>query len=93
MRIVFVGFGLLGERLLTYALQDNIFAPDQRIEYHIFGDGIRFSAVHSSLSAIGDLVIFHEDPWYKNLDLLETAHNLLFDGMKKGQTSRPGQQK
>ena len=73
MRIVFVGFGLLGERLLTYALQDNIFAPDQRIEYHIFGDGIRFSAVHSSLSAIGDPVIFHEDPWYKNLDLLETA--------------------
>ena len=33
MRIVFLGFGVLGEELLSCALQDNIFHPDQKIEY------------------------------------------------------------
>lgn len=33
LQIVFLGFELLGEKLLEYALQDNIFDPKQRIEY------------------------------------------------------------
>lgn len=33
LQIVFLGFGLLGEKLLEYALQDNIFDTKQRIEY------------------------------------------------------------
>lgn len=47
MQIVFLDFGKLGEELLTYALQDNIFSPDQQFEYHIFGDGTRFTAMHT----------------------------------------------
>lgn len=73
MQVVFVGFGALGEQLLTYALQNNIFSPEQRIAYHIFGDGARFSAVHTGLSALGDPVIFHREMWYEDLELLETA--------------------
>ena len=73
MRIVLVGFGTLGERLLAYALLDNIFSPDQRLEYHIFGDGARFSAVHTGLALIGDPVIFHSEPWHDRLDVLEGA--------------------
>lgn len=73
MRIVFLGFGALGQNLLTYALQNNIFDPGQRIEYHIFGDGGKFSAVHTELSSISDPVLFHSEPWYQSLSLLQEA--------------------
>lgn len=73
LKVIFLGFGLLGERMLFYALQNNIFDASQRIEYHIFGEGIRFSAVHPELGSISDPVIFYEDPWYGHLPLLEEA--------------------
>lgn len=73
MKIVMLGFGLLGEKLLFYALQDNIFDPAQRIEYHIFGDGTHFSAVHPELASVSDPVMFYEDSWYGHLPLLEEA--------------------
>jgi len=77
MSVVFLGFGALGEKLLTYALQDNIFDPGQHIEYHIFGDGAEFSAVHTGLSSISDPVIFHGEPWYERLSLLEEAEMVI----------------
>ncbi len=77
MRLVFLGFGMLGERLLTYALQDNIFDPGQRIEYHLFGGGAEFVAVHTGLSAIGDPVIVHDEPWYESLPLVEGAQMVI----------------
>lgn len=73
MSVVLLGFGKLGEKLLTYALQDNIFDPDQHIEYHVFGGGTEFSAVHTELSSISDPVIIHDEPWYENRSLLEEA--------------------
>ncbi len=73
MRFVFLGFGRLGEELLTRALLNNIFDPGQCIEYHIFGDGRAFCGVHTQLSSISDPVVFHREPWYDQLDLLEEA--------------------
>lgn len=77
MQIVFLGFGRLGEELLRYGLLDNIFHPEQRITYHIFGDGSTFTAIHTQLSAIGDPVIFHKEPWYENIALLDGAAALI----------------
>lgn len=77
LRIVLLGFGSLGEEVLRYGLLDNIFAPEQRIEYHIFGDGAAFAATHTQLSSIEDPVIFHAEPWYESVDLLEGAAALL----------------
>ena len=62
---------------LTYALQDNIFDPGQRIEYHLFGGGAEFVAVHTGLSAIGDPVIVHDEPWYESLPLVEGAQMVI----------------
>lgn len=73
LKIVFIGFGALGEQLLYYGLLDNIFRPDQRLEYHIFGDGGRFSAVHTQLDQLEDKIFFHPEPWYDCLDLVEEA--------------------
>lgn len=77
MKIVFLGFGVLGEELLTCGLQDNIFHPDQKIEYHIFGDGDRFMAIHPGLLSIDDPVIFHREPWYEQPALLEEAQRVI----------------
>lgn len=73
MKVVFIGFGLLGEQLLSYALQNNIFDPHQHIEYHVFGDGRHFLGVHRELSAVSDPVVFHDEPWYEQIPLLEEA--------------------
>lgn len=73
MDIVFLGFDELGEQLLSTALQQNIFHPDQFIAYHIFGNDNGFIATHRQLSEIGDPVNFYDHPWYEALDLLEQA--------------------
>ncbi len=77
LRIVLLGFGKLGEELLLRGLQSNIFSPDQCIAYHIFGGEDRFAAVRRGLSAMEDPVIFHREPWYAQLQLLEEADLLL----------------
>lgn len=77
MQIIFLGFGKLGEELLTYALQNNIFSPDQQFEYHIFGDGARFTATHTQLNAISDAIVFHSEPWHESIPLLERAQAVI----------------
>ena len=61
------------EELLFWGLQNNIFAPDQRIVYHVFGDATHFLAVHTSLAQISDPVICHSGAWYDELELVEQA--------------------
>lgn len=77
MRIVFLGFGVPGGELLLRALQNNIFHPDQRIEYHVFGDGDRFQATHPGLPFVDDPIVFHKGPWHGHLPLLEGAQRVV----------------
>lgn len=77
LKIVFLGFDRLGEETLYWGLQNNIFSPEQRIEYHIFGDGTEFSHIRRGITDITDPVIFHTEGWYENLSLLEEADLLL----------------
>ena len=77
LKIVLLGFGKLGEELLCRGLQNNLFGPEQRLEYHVFGDCAAFLATHTSLQEISDPVIRHQEPWYDSLELLEQAQLLL----------------
>lgn len=77
LSIVFLGFGRLGENLLTYGLQDNIFSPDQKITYHIFGADGQYAATHTQLDRIEDPVVFWDEPWYEQLSQLENADLIL----------------
>lgn len=77
MRIVLLGFGRLGEELVCQGLQNSIFSPDQRIEYHIFGACAQFLATHTSLPMITDPVVCHDEPWFQALPLLEDADLVL----------------
>ena len=73
LRIVFIGFGRLGRELLLSALQNNIFNPDQQIDYHIFGDAEGFCNIRNQLKEIGDNVIFQYKYWHEQLDFINTT--------------------
>jgi hypothetical protein len=77
LKILFIGFGRLGEELLYWGLQNNIFAPDQRLKYHIFGDCQPFLKKHPYIDQIHDPVIPHEEAWYESLPLVEQADYVL----------------
>ena len=77
MKIVFLGFGRLGHELLTAALQNNLFSPDQTIEYHIFGPDDGFRDIHTELDTISDPVCFHAEPWHSHPELLEDAQAVI----------------
>ena len=78
VKIVLIGFGKLGEELIDYALQDNIFSPNQCIEYHIFDGDTRYLEIRPQLENINDKIIFHAEPWSQSLALLEEASCILF---------------
>ena len=73
MDIVLIGFDKLGENLLLFGLQNNIFSPNQKITYHVFGDGTKFRATHTELDSLSDSVVFEPQPWYDCISLIEKA--------------------
>lgn len=77
LNIVFLGFGKLGDELLYWGLQDNLFDPNQKLCYHIFGDCSAAFAIRRNLDSVGDPVIQHEEHWYENTDLLQKADIIL----------------
>ena len=76
LRIAIVGFGRLGEQLLLWGLQNNIFSPDGRIHYDVFGDEEGFAALHHELRRVSDPVTFY-DSWRDQIPLLQTADRIL----------------
>ena len=77
LNIAFVGFGKLGEELLYWGLQNNIFSPDQEIRYHVFGDASDFLSSHPMLDQIGDPVLTYADSWKNHLPVLMDADLIL----------------
>lgn len=75
--IVLIGFGTLGEELLYWGLQQNLFSPDQEITYHVFGDCGEFLNIHPGMKNIRDRVEAHEEPWHQALDVLRGAGRIL----------------
>lgn len=63
-KIGIIGFGYLGEDILTFGLCKNIFSPVQNIEYHIWGDSEKFRKTHTKRDKIDmDKIIFHSADW------------------------------
>lgn len=80
LKLVFLGFGTLGQELLIRGLQNNLFHPNQKIEYHVFGDSAEieeFQSIYHELDQIQDTICFHNEPWYRSLPLLEEADRLI----------------
>lgn len=80
-RVVIVGFEDLGQEVLKYGLLNNIFAPDQRIEYHIFGDDSHFFDWHREMDKMmPDAIFVHTNSVYEERDLLAQADRIVFCG-------------
>lgn len=84
--ILIIGFGKAGTVMLDRALELNIFSPDQRIVYHIFGDENDYCRNRKQLEDIvslnklsdsGDSVIFHDDRWNTDEELLANADRII----------------
>lgn len=77
LSIVLIGFGQLGEQLLIWGLQSNIFDPRQQITYHIYSEATTFPALHHELSRVGDRVVFHDPDWSRDSDILQGADRII----------------
>lgn len=83
--IVLIGFGGYGQEILTQALLRNVYAPDSRITYHVFGDASQYLGCHAELSQIvslgedgqGDRVCFHQEPWFSCGDVISCADRII----------------
>lgn len=76
LRIAIVGFGRLGEQLLLWGLQNNIFSPGGTIRYDVFGDADGFPQIHHELCQVSDPVDFYSS-WRENIPLLQTADRVI----------------
>ena len=85
--IVIIGSGRSAEDLLEYGLTQNVFALDQHLRYHVFGDLAGFLRRHPGLKDVvgidqekesGDAVFFHDGPWDADLALLAAADRIVF---------------
>lgn len=77
IKIAILGFDRLGEELVVQGIQNNIFSADQVIEYHIFGADHGFTDTHPQLTEITDPILFHEEPWYKGVRLIQECRMLI----------------
>ena len=77
MDIALIGFDRLGEELLLYGLQYNIFHPEQAITYHVFGGDAGFLLMRPGMARLTDQVVIHDAPWFTQLPMLEQAAMIL----------------
>ena len=83
IKVVLIGFGKLGEELLNWGILDNIFHPEQQIEYHIFGEESGYLALHHQISNISDPIIFYDGFWVDQLSVLENADRIILCEQKQ----------
>jgi hypothetical protein len=77
-KIAIIGFGKVGQNILTFGLQMNIISPDQHFEYHIWGNSEEFVSLHTQLDKMQpDEVIFHHDKWYKETEKISECDRVI----------------
>ncbi len=77
--IAIIGFDSLGQKLLDYAILNNIYSLNQKICYHIWGDSKYYSEIHSDLILMNeDQIIFHNSQWYEDIEALSKTNRLIF---------------
>lgn len=78
LKIGIIGFDTLGQNILTYGLLNNIYARDQHIEYHIWGNYTDYQNVHTELHALlPDEIIFHSDSWTSDIPVINDLDRLI----------------
>ena len=85
--VVLIGCGKSGSALLERALLTNVFESGRKTAYHVFRDEAGFRRLHPVLTAAldpafttDDELIFHEESWEENRELLEAANRIILCG-------------
>lgn len=69
VKIAIIGFEQLGQKLLSFGLINNIYAPNQNIEYHVWGQNTSYENFFSDINFMnGDSVTYHGEDWEKDFD-------------------------
>lgn len=90
--VVLLGCDAVGREILERALLTNVFEPTRTTNYHVFGDGGRFEALHPEIikefsvdRADENKLFFHSENWESNRDVLCQADRIIlcFDQKEK----------
>jgi hypothetical protein len=80
-KIALIGDEELTDTLLFRGLLTNITALNQSIEYHVWKKENDFPYLYGGLKKVNmDRVIFHEQPYYMELDLLQHMNRIILCG-------------
>ena len=61
IKIALLGFGRLGQKLLSGAVLNHLYSLNQRIEYHVWGDFGLYKNLHDDLELMNaDTIVWHE---------------------------------
>lgn len=78
LKIGIIGFDTLGQNILTYGLLNNIYSPEQHIEYHIWGNYSDYENIHTELHQLApDQVIFHSGSWSSDIGIINELDRLI----------------
>lgn len=78
LKIAIVGFGQLGQKILTYGIQKNIYSLNQSIEYHVWGDHTLYKNLHSGLELMnGDKIVYHNGKWDEDINLIASTDRVI----------------
>ena len=84
--LLIVGDGSYARKLLERGLLQNVFGPERKVDYHVFGDWTDFQrehpGLHQTVSVNGaaeqaDGLFYHEIPWNGDAALLANADRIL----------------
>lgn len=87
--LLIIGDGSYARKLLEKGLLQNVFGPERKVDYHLFGDWTEFQRDHHGLRQTVsinaaqdqvDAVFFHEEPWNADSSLLALADRVLICG-------------
>ena len=77
--VILVGDGSYAEALLIHSLLLNVYGPERKTDYHIFGNWDNFRRNHHRLTdgMSPDGLYFHEEPWNRDPCLLASAQRII----------------
>lgn len=78
IKIAVLGFGKLGQKILSYGLMNNIYSLDQQIHYHVWGDSLQYRNLLGNFDMMsGDTITFHNASWVEELDQLRDFDRII----------------
>lgn len=73
-KVAILGFDGLGQRILRFGLQMNLYAKQQCVEYHVFGDSQLYQVSHGNFQTMNrDQILYHGDEDREKWDILQQA--------------------